>query len=108
MDQNSHYRVPEGEERDKGPMKISEEIIAKNIPNMRREHSRHKRADSLIQDKPKEEYTKTHINQTDKIKNREKILKAIREKEQITYKIIPIRFQQKLCRPEGSGMIYLK
>ena len=29
-----HYRGPEGEEREKGPEKIFEEIIAENSPNM--------------------------------------------------------------------------
>ena len=47
-----------------------------------------------------------------KIKYKEKILKAAREKQQITYKGIPIRvtviFQQKLCKPEGSGKTDLK
>ena len=46
-----------------------------------------------------------------KIKYKEKILKAAREKQQITYKGIPIKlqliFQQKLCKPEGSGRTYL-
>ena len=46
-----------------------------------------------------------------KIKDKEKILRAAREKKQITYKGTPIRllavFQHHLCRPEGSGMIYL-
>ena len=46
-----------------------------------------------------------------KIKDKEKILKATRENKQHTkepplgYKLI---FQQKLCRPEGSGRICLK
>ena len=47
-----------------------------------------------------------------KIKDKEKLLKAAREKQQITYKGTPIRLQvisqQKLYKPEGSGMIYLK
>ena len=47
-----------------------------------------------------------------KIKFKEKILKAEREKQQITHKGIPIRlkpiFQQKLCKPEGSGRTYLE
>ena len=47
-----------------------------------------------------------------KNKYKEKILKAAREKQQITYKGIPIRlqliFQQKLCKTEGSGRTYLK
>ena len=42
---------------------------------------------------------------------KEKILKVAREKKQITYKGPPIRlsadFSAELCRPEGSGMIYL-
>ena len=39
------------------------------------------------QDKPKVKHTKTHINQINKIQ----ILKAAREKQQITHKGIPIR-----------------
>ena len=65
-------------------------------------------AESPIQDKAKEEHARTHIKLT-KIKDKEKIFKATRQKQQITYKGIPIRlsadFWQKLCRPEGSGRI---
>ena len=39
------------------------------------------------QDKPKEEYAKTHIKFS-KTKDKEKILKATREKQQVTYKEI--------------------
>ena len=45
-------------------------------------------------------------------KHKERILKAVTEKQQVTYKGNPIHltaiFQQKLCRPEGNGRIYLK
>ena len=59
-------RVPEGEERER-PGKILEEIIAENFPNMGKEAvTEVQEAQSPIQDKPKEEHTKTHINQTDK------------------------------------------
>ena len=44
-------------------------------------------AQSLIQDKLKEKHAKTHTNQT----NKERILKAAREKQQVTYKENPIR-----------------
>ena len=44
-----------------------------------------------MQDKPKEKHSETHINQISKIKYKEKILKAAREKQQITYKGICIR-----------------
>ena len=37
------------------------------------------------QDKPKEEHTRTYSNQT-KIKDKDKILKVTREKQQIIYK----------------------
>ena len=47
-----------------------------------------------------------------KSKHKERILKAAREKQQVTYKGNPIYltaiFQQKLCRSEGNGRIYLK
>ena len=47
-----------------------------------------------------------------KTKHKERILKAAREKQQVTYKGNPIcltaTFQQKLCKTEGNGRIYLK
>ena len=59
--------VQEGEEREKGPEKTFEEIIAVNSPNMRKEIvTKDQEAHSPRQDKPKEEHTKTHNNQTDK------------------------------------------
>ena len=66
MHQRSHIGVPEGEEREKGPEKIFEELaenfskIGKEIINQVQE------AQSPRQDKPKEEQTKTQGNQTDK------------------------------------------
>ena len=47
------------------------------------------------------------------IKHKERILKAEREKQQVTHKGKPIQltakiFQQKLFRSEGNGRIYLK
>ena len=45
-----------------------------------------------------------------KIKDKERILKAARGKEMITYKGVPIRLisQKKPCRQEGAGKKYLK
>ena len=37
MYQYSHFRVTEGEEREKGPEKIFEELIAEIFPNMGKE-----------------------------------------------------------------------
>ena len=66
MHQHSHYRGPR-RRREKGPQKMFEEIIAKNFPNMGKETvTQVQEAQSPRQDKPKEEHTETHNNQTDK------------------------------------------
>ena len=55
--------IPEGEEREKGLKKISEEIIAENFPNMGKEpFIQIWEAQSSIQNKHKEEHAKTYIN----------------------------------------------
>ena len=45
-----------------------------------------------------------------KTKHREGTLKAAREKQQVNIRETPYasEFQEKLCRPEGNGRIYLK
>ena len=59
--------VPEGEEREKGPEEIFEEIIAENFPNMGKEIvTQLQEVQSPIEGKPKEEHAETHINQIDK------------------------------------------
>ena len=74
--------ILEGEEREKRPEKIFEEIIPKNFPNMGKEIiNQVEEVQSPRQDKPKEEHTEAYSNQTErKIKARDKILKATREK----------------------------
>ena len=48
-----------------------------------------------------------------KVKDKERILKAARKKQKTEThtreppEVYQLIFQQKLCRPEGSGMIYL-
>ena len=81
MHQHLHIGVPEGEEREKGPEKIFEEIIAENFPNMGKEIvNQVQEAASPRQDKPKEEHMETHNRQTGKIKDQDKTLKATRER----------------------------
>ena len=41
-----------------------------------------------------------------KIKHKEQILKSAREKQQITYKGIPIKITADFFRPEGNGRTY--
>ena len=85
--------VPEGEEREKGPEKIYEEIIVENFPNMGKE------IDTQVQKARRvsgrinlRRNTPRHIViKLTKIKDKEKLFKATREKWQITYKGTPIR-----------------
>ena len=85
--------VPEGEEREKGPEKIFEEIIVENFPNMGKEIA------TQVQEVQRLPYrinprrnTRRHtVIKLAKIKHREKLLKVAREKRQITYKGTPIR-----------------
>ena len=85
--------VPEEEEKKKGSEKIFEEIIVKNFPNMGKEIV------TQVQEAQRVPYrinarknTPRHILiKLTKIKFKEKILKAAREKQKITHKGIPIR-----------------
>ena len=72
--------VPEEEEKKKGTENIFEEIIVENFLNMGNSQSNPRSTESLLQDEPKEKHIKTQI------KHKERILKAAREKQQVTYK----------------------
>ena len=108
-----YYGVPEGEEREKETEKIFQEIMAKNFPNMGKESLTQIQEAQQVPYKinPRRNTPRHVLIKLTKMKEKEKILKAAREKKQVTYKGTPIRlqqiFQQKLCRPEGRGMIYL-
>ena len=85
--------VPEDEEKKKGTEKIFEEIIVENLPNMGKERV------NQIQEAQRVPYrinprrnTPRHILiKLSEIKYKEQILKAAREKQQVTHKGIPIR-----------------
>ena len=74
--------VPEGEDREKGPKKILEEIIVENFPNMGKETA------TQVQEAQKAPYRRNPRRNTPrhiviklaKIKDKEKLLKAAREK----------------------------
>ena len=74
--------VPEGEEREKGPEKIFEEIIVENFPNVGKEIA------TQVQEVQRVPYRKNPRRNTlrhiviklAKIKDKEKVLKAAREK----------------------------
>ena len=74
--------VPEGEEREKGPKKIFEEIIVEKFPNMRKETV------TKVQEVQRVPYrinsrrntTRHIVIKLEKIKDKEKLLKAARAK----------------------------
>ena len=85
--------VPEGEEREKGPEKIFEEITVENLPNIGKEIATQVREAQRVPGRinPRRNMLRhTEIKLT-KIKDKEKLLKATREKLQIIYKGTPIR-----------------
>ena len=85
--------VPEGEEREKGTEKIFQEIIAENFPNMGKESLTQIQEAQQVPYKinPRRNTPRHILIKLTKIKDKEKILKAAREKKQATYKGNPIR-----------------
>ena len=74
--------VPEGEERDKGPEKIFEEIIVENFPNMGKEIATQVQEVQKVPVRinPRRDAPRLIIIKLTKIKDRERLLKATREK----------------------------
>ena len=85
--------VPEGEEREKGTEKIFHEIIAENFPNMKKEPLTQIWEVQQVPYKinPRRNTPGHILIKLTKMKDKEKILKAAREKKQVTYKGTPIR-----------------
>ena len=84
--------VPE-EEKKKGPEKIFEEIIVENFLNMGKEIVNQVQEAQRVPYRinPRRNTPRHILIKLTKIKHKEKILKAAREKQQITCKGIPIR-----------------
>ena len=101
------------EEREKGPEKIFEEIIAEDFLNMGKEIVNQVQEAQRVPGgiNPRRNTPRHIVIKLTKSKDRDKILKATRGKRQHTrelppgYQLIP---QQKLYKPEGHCMIYLK
>ena len=88
--------APEGEEREKGPEKIFEEITVKNFPNMGKEIATQVQEAQRVPGRvnPRKNTPRYIVIKLTKIKDKEKLLKATREKQQITYKGTPIRLSK--------------
>ena len=87
MQQHSHYRGPRNR-REKGPEKIFEEIIAENFPNMENEIVNQAQEAQRVPHRINSmRNTSRHIlTKLTKTKHEERMLKAAREMQQVTYK----------------------
>ena len=99
--------VPEEEEKKKGTEKIFEEIIVENFPNIGKE---------IVNQVLEAQRVPYRINsrrntprniliKLSKIKHKENILKAAREKQQLTYTGIPIRLTADLSAEIGRAHV---
>ena len=82
------YRDPKGEKKEKGPEKIFEEIIAENFLSMGKEIVNQVQEAQRVPRKinPRRNTPRHMVMKLTKIKDKEKLLKATREKRQVTYK----------------------
>ena len=85
--------VPEEDDKKKGHEKIHEEIIVENFPKMGKEIPTQVQETQRVPNRinPKQNTPRHILIKLTKIKHKEQILKAAREKQQITHKGIPIR-----------------
>ena len=90
--------VPGKEDKKKGHEKILEEIIVENFPAKRKEIAiqvqETQRAPSRIN--PRQNIPRHILIKLIKIKHKEQILEAAREKQQITHKVIPLKITASL------------
>ena len=85
--------MPEGEEKEQDIENLLEKIMKRNFSNLVKEIDIHIQE---VQTVPKKLDTRKHtprhsIITLPKIKNKERILKAARERQRVTYKEVPIR-----------------
>ena len=84
--------IPEGEEKEKGIENIFEEIITGNFPNLKDADFKMQEAQRAPKKLSSNRPTPRHIIiKMAKVKDKERILKAAREKQNINYKGTPIK-----------------
>ena len=85
-----------------------EHNVAKNFPNLEKEIDiQVQEVQRVPHNNPKWPVPRHIIIKMSKVKDKERLLKAAREKQLVMYKGAPIRlsadFSEELCRPEGIG-----
>ena len=107
--------VPEGEEEEQEIENLFENIMKENFPNMAKDIDFQEVQEAQRVPKkldPRRNTSRYIIITLPKIKDKERILKAAREKQRFTKKIVPIillaDFSKETCRQEGAGRKYSK
>ena len=105
--------VPEGEEQEQEIENLFEQIMKENSPDLVKEieFQEVQEAQRIPKKQDPRRNTPRHIIITlPKMKQKERILEAAREKDTVTYKGVPIRLisQKRPYRQEGAGKKYSK
>ena len=106
--------VPEEEEKKKGYEKIFEEIIVENFPNMEKEMVNQIQETQKVPYRinPRRNMPKHILIKLTNIKHKERILKAAREKQQVTYTgnatCLTTDLSAETLQAIGNGRIYLQ
>ena len=92
--------MPEGEEKEQEIENLFEKIMKENFPNLAKELDIQVQEAQWFRNKldPERNTPRHIIIKLPKIKHKERILKAAREKETITYKGVPIRLSADFSR----------
>ena len=106
--------VPEGEKKEQEIGNLFEKIIEDYFPNLLKETGVQLQEPESVPNKmDAKRITPRHIIiKMPKVKDKERVLRAAREKKLVTYRGVPIRLsvisQKKLCRLEAICKKYLK
>ena len=85
--------MPEGEEEEQGRENLFEKVMMENFPNLMREKVTQTQETQRVPSKrnPKRPTSRHILIKMAKFQDKERILKAAREKQEVTYKGAPIR-----------------
>ena len=95
--------VPEGEKKEQEIGNLLEKIIKENFSNLAKEiHTQVQEAQRFPNKIRAKRPTPRHIIIMPNVKDKERILKAVREKKSVTYRGVPIRLSAD-CSKETAG-----
>ena len=107
--------MPKGQEEEQEFENVFENIMKENFPNLAKEidFQEVQEAQRVPKKLDPRKHTPRHIiNTLRKIKDKDRVLKAVREKDRVTYKGVPIDCQlisqKRSYRQEGAGKKYSK